>query len=319
VILNNLIEEYIASVRSKGMRYNSQAVILRYFSRTIGPIDVMKVNPEAVHDFLYRSKTITSAWRQNYSTLKGLYDYTIMRNYVKSSPLPSIRPKGPEYAQPYIYSTQEIKSLLDKSQVLDNKTGPKLGAFSVTTFRTLLLLLYGTGLRSGEALSLTVGDINIPDSLLIVRNTKFFKTRLVPIGPKLTTVLQEYLKIRGEMHGQLGITSPLFLNFRGDPLAQQTADRYFRLVREQAGIHRDDGAYFQPRLHDFRASFAVHRLVAWYRQGADVQKLLPLLSTYLGHVGIAETQVYLRMTPELLQEANRRFEHYALSEVINAR
>jgi integrase/recombinase XerD len=125
--------------------------------------------------------------------------------------------------------------------------------------------------------------------------------------------LQEYLKIRGETHGQLGITSRLFLTFRGAPLAQQTADRYFRLARAQAGVRRNDGAYYQPRLHDFRASFAVHRLVAWYRQGGDVQKLLPLLSTYLGHVGIDGTQVYLRMTPELLDEANRRFERYALS------
>jgi len=316
--LPNLVEEYIASVRSKGMRYGSQAVILRCFSRMIGPIDVMEVSPEAVHAFLYRSKAITSTWDQDYSTLKGFYRYAITREHVKSSPLPLSRPKAPDYAQPYIYSIQEIKSLLDAAQVLDNKVGLKLGVFTVTTFRTLLLLLYGTALRISEALSLTIGDVNLSDNLLIVRNTKFFKTRLVPIGPKLSGVLQEYLKKRAETHGQLGITSLLFLNFRGEPLAQQTAERYYRLVRRRAGVCRNDGAYYQPRLHDFRASFAVHRLVAWYRQGADVQKLLPLLSTYLGHVGIAETQVYLKMTPELLREANRRFEQYALSEVSHA-
>ena len=318
MILANLIEEYIASVRSKGMRYQSQATILRYFARTMGPIDVVDVRPEAVHDFLYRSKKITSGWHQNYSTLKCFYRFAITREHVRASPLPLIRPKGPKYAQPYIYSTREIRSLQDAAKVLDNKYGPKLGAFTVKTFRTLLLLLYGAGLRISEALSLTIGDINLSDSLLIVRNTKFFKTRIVPIGPKLTAVLQEYLKIRGETHGQIGITSSCFLNFRGEPLAQQTAERYFRLVRVQAGTRRNDGAYNQPRLHDFRATFAVHRLVAWYRKGADVQRLLPLISTYLGHVGIAETQVYLRMTPELLREANRRFEHYALSEVSHA-
>ena len=79
-------------------------------------------------------------------------------------------------------------------------------------------------------------------------------------------------------------------------------------------MRRHDGAYFQPRLHDLRHSFAVHRLVAWYRQGADVQLLLPKLSTYLGHIHLAETQHYLTMTPDLLCEAGRRFESYAALE-----
>ena len=313
--LATLVEKYIAFMRAKGMRYRTQSVILRHFSRLVGPVAVTQVRPEAVDAFLYRSKTVASSWHQNYSTLKGLYHYAITREHVKSSPLPLTRPKGPSYAQPYIYSPEEIKALLDSSKILDSGSGHRLGAFSVTAFRTLLLLLYGAGLRSSEALSLTIGDVNIPESLLIVRNTKFFKTRFVPIGPKLTFVLQDYLKARRETHGQLRTTSAFFLNFRGDPLAQQTAERYFRFVRQETGIRRNDGAYFQPRLHDLRASFAVHRLEAWYRQGADVQKLLPQLSTYLGHVGIAETQMYLRMTPELLREANRRFEQYALPEV----
>jgi site-specific recombinase XerD len=86
-------------------------------------------------------------------------------------------------------------------------------------------------------------------------------------------------------------------------------------VREHAGVSRDDGARYQPRLHDMRHSFAVHRLTSWYQQGADVQKLLPQLATYLGHVNIAATQVYLTMTPELLHEASVRFEKYAFQEV----
>ncbi len=80
-------------------------------------------------------------------------------------------------------------------------------------------------------------------------------------------------------------------------------------------MHRDDGARYQPRLHDIRHSFVVHRLTSWYQQGADVQKLLPQLATYLGHVSIAATQVYLTMTPELLHEASVRFENYAFREV----
>ena len=86
---------------------------------------------------------------------------------------------------------------------------------------------------------------------------------------------------------------------------------YFRILCNSEGIRRDDGACHQPRLHDLRHTFAVHRLTSWYQQGADVQKLLPHLSTYLGHVDIQSTQVYLTMTPELLDEAGKRFAQYA--------
>ena len=98
------------------------------------------------------------------------------------------------------------------------------------------------------------------------------------------------------------------------PLSRQLAERYFRMVRSHVGICRRDGAYFQPRIHDLRHTFALHRLMAWYQQGADVQLLLPKLSTYLGHIGLAETQHYLTMTPDLLGEAGQRFERYAALE-----
>jgi site-specific recombinase XerD len=315
--LANLVEEYIAFKQATGMCFESQARILKLFSRRLGPLEISHVTPKAVLAFLNRIKIITSSWHQTFSTLNGFYRYAITRQYVNAAPLPVILPKGPKYAPPYIYSKNEIRALLDSSWALDDNYHRR-GAFSVTTFRTLLLLLYGTGLRISEALSLTMADINLPDNMLIVRNSKFFKSRLVPIGPKLTAVLQDYLNARRETYGPPQIDSVLFLNYKHTPLARLTAERYFRLVRQQAGIRRTDGAHYQPRLHDFRSTFAVHRLVTWYQQGADVQKLLPQLSTYLGHVHIANTQVYLTMTPELLREANCRFEGYALSEVNHA-
>ncbi len=92
-------------------------------------------------------------------------------------------------------------------------------------------------------------------------------------------------------------------------------ERTFRKLCNYCGIHREDGARYQPRLHDIRHTFALSRLLDWYRKGADVQRLLPHLSTYLGHVNISATQRYLTMTSELLSEASSRFEKYALSEV----
>jgi integrase/recombinase XerD len=224
--LANLVEEYIAFKQATGMCFESQARILKLFSRRLGSVEVSHVTPKTVLAFLSRLKTITSSWHQTYSTLKGFYRYAITRQYVKTAPLPAIVPKGPNYAPPYIYSQNEIRALLDSSWALDDNYHRR-GAFSVTTFRTLLLLLYGTGLRISEALSLTMADISLPDNLLIVRNSKFFKSRLVPIGSKLTAVLQDYLIARRETYGQPRIDSVLFLNYKRTALARQTAERYF--------------------------------------------------------------------------------------------
>ena len=103
----------------------------------------------------------------------------------------------------------------------------------------------------------------------------------------------------------------MFLTRTGTPVARHTAENVFSRLRVRAGVLNQDGSRYQPRLHDLRHAFAVHRLVSWYRQGADVQRLLPQLATYLGHVHIAATQRYLTLTPELLHEASQRFERYA--------
>jgi integrase/recombinase XerD len=180
------------------------------------------------------------------------------------------------------------------------------------TFRTLLLLLYGTGLRISEALSLTLTDVNLSESLLTIRNTKFFKTRWVPIGPQLNTLLVVYAKVRRKLPRLAREESPFFATRDGMALSRRTAGRIFRLLCEHARIRRTDGGRFQPRLHDIRHTFALNRLISWYREGADVQSLLPCLSTYLGHVDVTATQRYLTMTPELLHEASLRFQRYAL-------
>jgi site-specific recombinase XerD len=109
-------------------------------------------------------------------------------------------------------------------------------------------------------------------------------------------------------------SAPFFVSRLGERLTVQTAERTFRRMCLIAGVVRHDGARYQPRLHDLRHAAAVHRVVSWYRAGADVQKLLPQLATYLGHIHVAATQRYLTMTPELLSEACQRFECYAMGE-----
>jgi site-specific recombinase XerD len=181
-------------------------------------------------------------------------------------------------------------------------------------YRTLLLLLYGTGMRIGEALRLTLQDVDLAERIITVRRTKFFKTRLVPIGPKLADELVAHIERRGLLPMPLGKASSLFASrgIRGWSYPRVIAK--FQHVRRAAGINRPVSEPHPPRLHDLRHTAAVHRVVAWYRTGQDVQRLLPQLATYLGHLDIRSTQRYLRMTPELLQAASQRFAQYAMGD-----
>ena len=161
---------------------------------------------------------------------------------------------------------------------------------------------------------MTLEDVDLPDALITIRDTKFHKTRLVPLGLNLNQAMAQYAAQRQEAGHSLSGNAPFFVLRRGAPVSIQIVEQAFARLRTYAGVGRSDGARYQPRLHDMRHSFAVHRLTSWYQQGADVQTLLPHLATYLGHVSLAATQVYLTMTPELLQAASVRFEQYVFQE-----
>ena len=313
--LAEIIDPYVSHQRSLGMRFDATAKILRSFQRAVGAIDAEQIDEEAVRRFLDRSG-LTATWHTKYYALNGFFRFAMQRGLLDRSPMPYLIPKRPAYATPYIYLPEELRNLLDVTATL-NARCPKSGqspGVAPQTLRTLILLLYGSGLRLSEALSLTTDDVDLSANCLVVRNTKFFKTRLLPVGPKLASTLALYAENRVALARRVP-TDAFLVDRWGSAIARYTAERYFRIIRDRIGLKRQDGAYFQPRLHDLRHTFAVHRLVAWYRSGADVQRLLPQLSTYLGHVGLAETQHYLTMTPELLREASRRFESYAHLEV----
>lgn len=180
--------------------------------------------------------------------------------------------------------------------------------------RAMLLLLYGAGLRRSEVLNLSVADVDLRNGLLTIRDSKFFKSRLVPIGLHLKEVLSEYTRWRTTTHPSAVAVSHFFVNRLGTAIRRWTLEDAFERLRQHAGVRRSDGGRYQPRLHDLRHTFAVHRLTAWYRQGADVQRLVYHLSVYLGHSSLRNTQVYLTMTPELLQQAGTFFERYARQE-----
>jgi len=306
--LAKAIAQYVELKQSMGSRFHAEQVILNAFSKAMGDIGCEGVHPDRLYTYLSGSGPITRFFHRKHDALSGFYRFAVGRGYATCSPLPKILPKPANTFTPYIYSNDELQRLVDAA-ALQEHPRKKLQAF---TLRTLILVLYGAGLRLSEALHLKLADVNLPDSLLTIRESKFYKTRLVPIGPRLTAELLAYAKKRYHSACSLSPDSLFFVTCDGERVTLQIAERSFNRLRNSAGVHRNDGARYQPRLHDLRHAFSVHRLVLWYRQGADVQRLLPQLSTYLGHVHVASTQRYLTMTPELLQEAGLRFELYAM-------
>lgn len=301
--VDQAITTYVVYKQSLGMRFATEARTLKSFGKSVGNVDLDRIGPRQVRAFLDGNGPMTRFWHRKFSALSGFYSYCLARGYCHQLPLPTTCPKCPQSFTPYIYSENEIKRLLDAAA--------ERGACNVcaSTSRTLILLLYASGLRISEALNLDMADVDLEDGLLKIRETKFYKTRLVPTGKDLTHVLLEYAVLRSERSPR-GPDAPFLLTRQGERPSRAGAEEAFKQIRERAGVRRDDGARYQPRLHDLRHTFALARLVRWYREGADVHRLLPQLATYLGHVHITGTQRYLTMTPELLQQASLRFERF---------
>ena len=296
---------YVAHKQAMGMRFHTEARTLKSFCRTMGDIAVADIAADRVYAYIAGTGPVTRFWHRKYGVLRGFYRFAMARGYAASSPLPNIIPKPPQFV-PYIFTHEELQRLLDASACCESPHS-KVQPY---TCRMLILLLYGTGLRISEALSLTLANVDLPVGMLTIQESKVYKTRLVPMSPALTSALGTYVAQRAKEH-PTKLDAALFLTRTSTPLLRHTAENIFSRLRVRAGVLRHDGGRFQPRLHDLRHTAVVHRLVSWYRQGADVQRLLPQLATYLGHVHIAATQHYLTLTPELLREASQRFEHYA--------
>jgi len=310
--LRTAVNQYITYRQSLGEDFKDNSIKLNAFAREMGQdANLADVKPESVSKYLTgTSPHITADWHNKYYCLRGFYQYAISRSYTQTSPLPVVIPKRPPPFVPYIYNAKELQALFNTCFSYQKRRG-RLAPYMIRAF---LLLLYGAGLRISEAISLTLVDVDLNQCLLTIRETKFHKSRLVPLGKQLTQILLQYAARRKQEKYPLNPDAPFFVGRNGKVVNDHTIQDAFELIRKKADIRRIDECQ-QPRLHDLRHTFAVHRLTAWYKQGADVQRLLPVLSVYMGHVCISSTSTYLTMTPTLLEEAGRRFEQYAFKEV----
>jgi integrase len=214
----------------------------------------------------------------------------------------------PGRVAPHIYRDDEIVQLLDAA----SHVGPP-GSLRGVVMQTLFGLMACTGLRISEALTLCDADVDLRSGVLTVRQSKFGKSRLVPIHPSALQALKLY-RIQRASHVPTTPETPFFIATRGRLLGQAVSDRQahrlFEQLRKQLGwVNR--GGHGAPRIHDLRHSFAVRRLLLWQKHGEDISQKMLALSTYLGHAKVSNTYWYLSGVPELMGLAGQRFEAFA--------
>ena len=202
---------------------------------------------------------------------------------------------------PYFFTDDDIDRLLQ-----DTLARPAKEAFANHALYCLFGLLSVSGLRIGEALRLTLEDVDLDDGILTIRATKFGKSRLVPLHETTVQVLVDYRERRAQCLAGRHVPH-WFVNVNGGRLGYDSVRRAFRCLT--AGLRRQPGRS-RPRLHDLRHRFAMMTLLKWYREGHDVQQRLPALSAFLGHVEVSDTYWYLSACPELLEAAKERLEHH---------
>ena len=206
----------------------------------------------------------------------------------------------------HIYSEAQIAALMREASALK-----PTGSLRPHTYATLIGLLASCGLRPGEAVRLCDADVEMEATppRLVIRETKFRKSRLVPVDSSTADALRSYASTRKRL-GYDGLSQTFFVSESGAPLAYSTVGATFLDMVRRLGIHGTANSH-GPNLRCLRHTFAVRRLLNWYSQGMDVNKFLPHLSVYLGHAKPQNTYWYLTATPDLLSKAGSRFESYA--------
>lgn len=305
------METFIELRRLSGTDYYSQALMLGYFDRFLVEANLREPRlTRALTDRYEESLApLAPRTRGNRASVVRQFCKYLARTDPLSYVPESLRSVSSRSAyQPYIYNRVEVQALLRAASEL-----PPSGALRPHTYRTLVGLLYSTGLRIGEAMALNIEDFFPAEHRLYVAEGKFRKARWVALSESTCRALRQYLD-RRLRKTPCTPEAPLLLNQRRQRLCYPTVHATFRSLLEQCGmLHRQRPG---PRIHDMRHTFAVERLLGWYRDGIDVNARLPGLATHMGHVNVSSTRVYLRPTAELLGEVRDRFRNHYLQHII---
>jgi site-specific recombinase XerD len=292
VNLIEAIDAYIEQKHSAGLSYGLPAWYLANLAKQVGDVSLKRITAREILTFLDGPRTSSSTWIAKYRLLRRFFDYWLARGEIGVLPMPVKRITKQTPFVPYIYTQSEIRTLL--KAVRGCQKAPRC-CIDPLTLRTVLIFIYGTGALVGEALRLLIEDIDFKKGAVTIHRNRFNRSRTIPIGPDLRSVLEKYLSSRRRRETS---DQHFFLNKEGVALSTSTAERTFNRLRQVAGIRRHDDASYQPRILDLRHTFAVHRIAGWIKHGADLNRMLPALSVYMGLVGLRTTEKYLSLTPE---------------------
>ena len=306
------VEQYLTERRRLGFSGRTHTYAIRSFTRYVqtvghrGPLTVEIMADWARRDSHNSTDPLT--WARRLKLLRTFLRWLQQFELRTEIPDDSVFGRMPERLSPHIYNEQEIIDLLAAARRL----GPSPGLRGAI-YETLFGLIASTGMRIGEALALRNEDVDLKYGMLTIHQTKFGKSRQVPMHPSTVEVLRRYLWIRNLAGDFAQDGSPLFIGTRGRrlglPLGSQQVHRVFIALRTQLGW-RNRGAHHAPRIHDLRHTFVVRRILLWQAQGVDVDQAMLSLSTYVGHAMVTNTYWYLSAVPELMALAAGRFESY---------
>ncbi len=286
--------DYLATRRAMGYKLAYQGKMLEQF---VVYLEAAGAEHLTINHALRWAKQPPEAarawWAVKLGMVRGYARYLSALDPGTEIPPPGLIPTPSHRIVPYIYTDQDIARLLEAA-------GRLRSAHRADTYQTLIGLVAVTGMRVGEAVRLDRDDVDLGQALLTIRNSKYGKSRQLPVHPSAVEALAAYARRRDQR--QRNPKSPsFFTSTTGTRLLRDNVSTVFPCLVRDAGL-TCSGRRRSPRLHDLRHSFAVHSLIRWYRQGRlDVEQHLPLLSTYLGHVVPSSTYWYLSAVPELLE------------------
>lgn len=309
--LKDGIAQFIAHKRVLGRGYETETSALRLFDRYLIAHEIRTldtVTPSVIESFLAaRPRSRPRSYNHLLGVLRRLFRWLVARGHVARSPVLCPARRASSVRTPFILAPNSARRLLELAASLPDAPGV---APRGLTYHAIFALLYGLGLRVGEVCRLELGDIDQSRQLLVIRETKFGKNRLVPFGPRLGMTLKRYLAARRAPDRGIAECAPVFAGRAGRRLTRQQIGKVFRALLPALGLTISPGTT-PPRLHDLRHTFAVRTLLRWYRAGINPGQRLLHLSTFLGHVQPESTAVYLTITSDLLGEAGQRFEAFA--------
>jgi site-specific recombinase XerD len=299
------IRHFVDYKRALNRKYRPEAAALRLFDRYLCEHSVTgwnSIDSILIERFLQsRPRTRPRSYNHLLGVLHRFFDWAVVQRLVASNPVSATPHRDTGRRIPYLFDLNEAKRLLEVVRALPDRSRAPHRAL---TYETIFALLYGLGLRVGEAARLKLGDVDLQRGTLFIRETKFSKNRIVPLGPKLGARLRSYVEERhAEVHDS---ETPLFSFTKRGCICAGSISQTFHALIPKLGLHLAPGMA-SPRAHDLRHAFAVGTLLRWYREGIDPNCRLIHLSTFLGHVVPNSTAVYLTITEELLREADRRF------------